>query len=85
MFRLIVKKQKPPHLIGSKWTAQSSTFGWRHFRVVNRKNEGSLVFAELVAACDETVRFWVNAKALKNRGLWKPGWQSLLEQAQSIE
>lgn len=85
MFRLIVKKQKHPHLIGSKWTAQSSAFGWRHFRVVNRKNEGSLVFAELVAACDETVRFWVNAKALKNRGLWKPGWQSLLEQAQSIE
>ncbi len=85
MFRLIVKKQKLPHLIGSKWTAQASTFGWRHFRVVNRKNEGSLVFAELVAACDETVRFWVNAKALKNRGLWKPGWQSLLEQAQSIE
>ncbi|WP_041660982.1 TIGR02450 family Trp-rich protein [Acaryochloris marina] len=81
----MVKKQKHPHLIGSKWTAQSSTFGWRHFRVVNRKNEGSLVFAELVAACDETVRFWVNAKALKNRGLWKPGWQSLLEQAQSIE
>ncbi|NJK42075.1 MAG: TIGR02450 family Trp-rich protein [Acaryochloridaceae cyanobacterium SU_2_1] len=78
-----MKSQKFPHLIGSKWTAQGSTFGWRHFRVVNRKNEGSLVFAELVAACDQTVVFWINAQALKNRHLWRPGWQSLVEQSSS--
>ncbi|MFN5610085.1 MAG: TIGR02450 family Trp-rich protein, partial [Pseudanabaena sp.] len=41
------KKQKFPHLIGSKWTAMQETFGWRHFVVVNRKNEGELVFAEI--------------------------------------
>ena len=28
--------------------------GWRHFHVVNRKNQGKLVFAELVSACDPT-------------------------------
>ena len=28
-------KQKFPHLVGAKWTAQQKTMGWRHFRVVN--------------------------------------------------
>ncbi|NER81851.1 MAG: TIGR02450 family Trp-rich protein [Leptolyngbya sp. SIO1D8] len=71
------KKQKFPHLVGSKWTARQKTLGWRHFQVVNRKNEGNLVFAELVAACDGEVRFWINAKGLKNRNLWMAGWQPL--------
>ena len=76
----MAKKQRLPHLVGSKWTAQETTFGWRHFRVVNRKNQADWVFAELVAACDPTVRFWVNAKSFKHRQLWLPGWRSLSEQ-----
>ncbi len=74
-------KQRYPHLVGSKWTAQQQTFGWRHFRVVSRKTQGRIVFAELMAACDSSVRFWVNAAAFKDRALWRPGWQSLAEQA----
>ncbi|MGB8698422.1 MAG: TIGR02450 family Trp-rich protein [Thermosynechococcaceae cyanobacterium] len=73
--------QKYPHLIGSKWTAQAPTFGWRHFQAVNRKNEGSVVFVEMVAACDPAARFWLNAQSLKDRQLWQPGWKSLAEQA----
>ena len=53
--------------------------GWRHFHVVNRKNQDKMVFAEVVAACDPAVRFWVNAKVLKNRQLWAAGWQTLNE------
>ncbi|NJN22960.1 MAG: TIGR02450 family Trp-rich protein [Leptolyngbya sp. RL_3_1] len=75
------KKQKFPHLIGSKWTAQATVMGWRHFQVVNRKNEGGLVFAEIVATCDDTVRLWINAKVLKNGDLWQAGWQPLQGQA----
>jgi tryptophan-rich hypothetical protein len=71
------KKQKFPYLLGSKWTAQQKTWGWRHFQVVNRKNEGAMVFAELVATCDPNVRFWVNAKALNDRRMWLAGWQPL--------
>lgn len=74
-----MKKQKFPFLVGSKWTAQEATFGWRHFQVRNRKNQGNLVFAEMVAACDPEVRFWVNAKVLKQRSLWQAGWQPLNE------
>lgn len=58
------------------------TWGWRHFQVVNRKNEDRFVFAELVSSCDRDTRFWVNAKALKDRNQWRPGWKSLAEQAE---
>ena len=75
----MAKKQKFPHLVGSKWTAQQRVSGWRHFQVVNRKNQGQWVFAELTAACDADVRFWINAQLLKNPNLWKAGWQSLQE------
>ena len=73
------KKQKFPHLIGSKWTSTQETFGWRHFVVTNRQNHGNLVFAEVKATCDESVRFWLNAKALRDRDLWMPGWTPLNE------
>jgi tryptophan-rich hypothetical protein len=78
-----VKKQKYPYLMGSKWTAKAQTFGWRHFQVVSRKNEGAWVFAEMVAACDPTVRFWLNAKVLRDKQLWHPGWKSLVEQGRT--
>lgn len=75
----MAKKQKYPHLLGSKWTAKQKTFGWRHFQVFNRKNEGDWVFAEMVASCDRTVRFWINARQLKNESLWEAGWKTLQE------
>ncbi|MBE9141255.1 TIGR02450 family Trp-rich protein [Nodosilinea sp. LEGE 07088] len=71
------RKQKYPHLLGSKWTAHQKTEGWRHFQVANRKQEGPWIFAELVASCDPTVRLWINARQLKNRTLWQPGWLPL--------
>jgi tryptophan-rich hypothetical protein len=75
----MAKKQKFPYLVGSKWTALQKTWGWRHFQVVNRKNQGQWVFAEMVASCDSTVRFWLNARQLKDRSLWQAGWKSLNE------
>lgn len=73
------KKQKFPYLVGSKWTAMQKMWGWRHFQVINRKNQGKFVFAEMVAACDPSVRFWINAKILKDGSQWQAGWQSLQE------
>jgi tryptophan-rich hypothetical protein len=75
----MAKKQKYPFLVGSRWTAMEDTFGWRHFQVTNRKNQGQWVFAELVASCDQEVRIWVNASLLKDRQLWLPGWKTLEE------
>ena len=73
------KKPKFPHLLGSKWTSTQKTWGWRHFQVINRKNEGKWVFAEMVASCDSNVRFWINAKQLQDSSLWQAGWLSLTE------
>jgi tryptophan-rich hypothetical protein len=81
----MVKKQKYPHLLGSKWTARVKTWGWRHFQVVNRKNEGKWVFAEMVSSCDPSVRFWINAKQLKDRELWQAGWIPLNEINQAAQ
>lgn len=76
------KKQKFPYLLGSKWTARQKTWGWRHFKVANRKNNNQLVFAEMVASCDPKIRFWINARQLKNDNLWLAGWQTLAEMNQ---
>ena len=75
------RKQKFPHLVGSKWTACQKIDGWRHFQVTNRKNQDRWVFAEMVSSCDPNVRFWINAKLLKDRSLWQGGWLSLQEMA----
>jgi tryptophan-rich hypothetical protein len=72
-------KQRFPHLLGSKWTATQKTWGWRHFQVVNRRNEGKWVFAELVSSCDPETRFWINATQLKDLTLWEAGWKTLEE------
>ncbi len=73
----MARKQRFPHLVGSKWTAKFDAWGWRHFQVINRKNQEQWVFAEMVSSCDQTVRFWVNAQLLKDRSLWLSGWHSL--------
>ena len=75
----MTKKQKLPYLVGSKWTAQQNVDGWRHFQVVNRKNQAKWVYAEMVAACDPKVRFWINAKLLQDSSQWQAGWQTLEE------
>ena len=81
----MARKQRFPHLLGSKWTARAKTFGWRHFQAINRKNQGKWVYAELEASCDREVRFWINAKSLKDRQLWEPGWTPLNEMEPSGE
>ncbi len=78
-------QEKFPHLLGSKWTARHKTCGWRHFQVINRQNRGKWVFAEMVASCDSSTRFWINAQQLKNESLWQPGWKTLAEMNHSQE
>jgi tryptophan-rich hypothetical protein len=70
------QKQKFPFLLGSKWTARQKTWGWRHFQVINRKDRGKWVFAEMVANCDPQTRFWINAQQLKDISLWQSGWKT---------
>ena len=78
-------KQKFPYLLGSKWTSRQKNWGWQHFQVINRKNQGKWVFAEMVASCDPQTRFWINAEQLKDNSLWQSGWKTLEEINQTEE
>jgi tryptophan-rich hypothetical protein len=73
------QKIKFPYLVGSKWTAKQKTWGWRHFQVINRKNQDKWVFAEMEASCNPQVRFWLNARQLKDGSLWEAGWKTMTE------
>ncbi len=35
------------------------------------------VFVEMVASLEPTVRFWINARQLKDQNIWQAGWKSL--------
>ncbi|KAL4853668.1 hypothetical protein ACK3TF_005387 [Chlorella vulgaris] len=61
-------------VIGSKWTAMERTFGWRHFRVMQKKGQGKGTFVLMTATCDESTQFWVNMQNLKDRDRWASGW-----------
>lgn len=37
------------------------TFGWRHFRVTQKRKEGKDTYILLVATCDEATQFWVSS------------------------
>jgi len=39
----------------------------------------------MVASCDPNVRFWTNAKILKNPSEWQAGWQTLHEMRETEE
>ncbi|GFE70458.1 TIGR02450 family Trp-rich protein [Chroococcus sp. FPU101] len=75
----MANKQKFPFLLGSKWTAKQKTWGWRHFQVINRRNQGKWVFAEMMSSCDSQTRFWINAKQLKDQNLWEAGWKTMAQ------
>lgn len=35
------------------------TFGWRHFRAVQKQGQGKAAMVLLQATCDESTQFWV--------------------------
>ena len=59
-------------LQGSKWTSLKKLNGWRHYEVINiNKKEDSI---ELFAICDNDERAFINKNELKNKEIWKRGW-----------
>ncbi|WP_038027395.1 TIGR02450 family Trp-rich protein [Synechococcus sp. PCC 7336] len=73
------RKQKFPHLLGSKWTAVEPVMGWRHFQVRDRQERQGTTFAHLQSVCDDSASLWLNVRQLNNRQLWIAGWQALEE------
>ena len=44
---------------GSQWTSLKRLGGWRHYRVIEKRNEPGGPTAHLCSVCDSDVRFWV--------------------------
>ncbi|GMH45933.1 hypothetical protein BSKO_13897 [Bryopsis sp. KO-2023] len=61
-------------IIQSKWTALEKTFGWRHFRAMQKRKLGKENYVLMTATCDENTKFWLNTKNLKDRSRWASGW-----------
>jgi tryptophan-rich hypothetical protein len=68
-----------PHLVSSKWTATKSIQGWRHYQVKAREDRKPFTFALMRSVVDEKVQFWVNARVLKDRSQWEPGWKEIVQ------
>jgi tryptophan-rich hypothetical protein len=39
------------------------TFGWRHFRVLQKRGQGKAAYVLMAATCDEQTQFWVRGVA----------------------
>ena len=64
---------------GTQWTAAERTLGRTHFRAADKRRAGQHWYVLMVAACDEGLRLWVNAGALKDRQAWWPGWVTVAD------
>lgn len=80
-----------PKIVGTQWTAAERTLGRTHFRCAAKRRapgegggdglpaSGCQWFVLMVAACDESVRLWVEARSLRDRARWTPGWVTVAD------
>jgi tryptophan-rich hypothetical protein len=83
-----------PKIVGTQWTAAERTLGRTHFRAAGKQRAaapppgattagggggGGQWFVLMVAACDESIRLWVEARALRERARWTPGWVTVAD------
>ena len=58
----------------SKWTSLEKLNGWKHYEVIEIDKKNDKV--ELFAVCDRGKRVVVKIKDLKDKAIWKRGWDS---------
>ena len=58
----------------SKWTSLEKLNGWKHYEVINVDKKNDQV--ELFAICEKEKRVMVKKEDLKNKKIWRRGWDS---------
>ena len=58
----------------SKWTSLEKFNGWKHYEVINVNKKNDQV--ELFAICEKEKRVMVKKEDLKNKKIWRRGWDS---------
>ena len=56
----------------SKWTSLEKLNGWKHYEVINVDKKNDQI--ELFAICEKEKRVVVKRGDLKNKKIWKRGW-----------
>ena len=62
-----------------------STFGFNYFTVMQKRREGKDAYVLMMAACDTSLRVWVNVRNLKDRQRWACGWLEKAERAADMQ
>ena len=60
-------------LENSKWTSLKKLNGWKHYEVININKKSNQI--ELFAVCEKEIRVIVKRDDLKNKQIWKRGWE----------
>ena len=58
----------------SKWTSLKKINGWKHYEVANIDKKNKKI--ELFSICDKENRVIVDIEDLKNKNIWRRGWDS---------
>ena len=61
-------------LYKSKWTSLKKINGWKHYEVANIDKKNKKI--ELFSICDKENRVIVDIEDLKNKNIWRRGWDS---------
>ena len=61
-------------LYKSKWISLKKINGWKHYEVANIDKKNKKI--ELFSICDKENRIIVDKEDLKNKNLWRRGWDS---------
>ena len=57
----------------SKWTSLKKINGWSHYEVLNVDKKSNKI--ELFAVCEKEKRVMVTKEQLKNKQIWRRGWE----------
>ena len=68
------KYNRVSKLYKSKWTSLKKINGWKHYEVANIDKKNKKI--ELFSICDKENRVIVDKEDLKNKNLWRRGWDS---------
>ena len=68
------KYNRVSKLYKSKWTSLKKINGWKHYEVANIDKKNKKI--ELFSICDKENRIIVDIEDLKNKNIWRRGWDS---------
>ena len=67
----------------SKWTSLKKLNGWKHYEVININKKNNEI--ELFAVCEKEKRVTITKEQLKNKQIWRRGWEPRSRKSNFLE